>query len=77
MKINCVSCGHGLQLGDAYDDFEGLVKCYVCSQLLQVKISHGKVKSVGLTAACPDVSAPAGQGLKEGRPKVKALPGRP
>ncbi|MEW6110749.1 MAG: hypothetical protein AB1473_03820 [Thermodesulfobacteriota bacterium] len=77
MKINCVSCGHGLQLGDAYDDFEGLVKCYVCSQLLQVKISHGKVKSVSLTVACPDVPSTAVRGIKGGRTKVKAVSGRP
>lgn len=34
MKINCLSCGHKVELDDAYDDFEGLVKCFACTALL-------------------------------------------
>jgi ribosomal protein S27E len=49
MKVNCVSCGHNMMLDDAYDDFEGPVKCYVCGALLQVKTRDGKIKSVSLT----------------------------
>ncbi len=49
MKINCVSCGHNMMLDDAYDDFEGLVKCYVCGALLHVKTCDGKIKSVNFT----------------------------
>lgn len=48
MKINCVSCGHSMALDDAYDDFEGMVKCYVCGGLLEVKTEEGKIKSVSL-----------------------------
>jgi hypothetical protein len=48
MKINCVSCGHNMTLDDAYDNFEGMFKCWVCSGLLQLKIVEGEVKSVGL-----------------------------
>lgn len=48
MKINCVSCGHNMMLDDAYDDFEGLVKCYVCGALLHVKTCEGKIKTVNL-----------------------------
>jgi DNA-directed RNA polymerase subunit RPC12/RpoP len=50
MKINCLSCGHNIELDDAYDDFEGSIKCYVCSGRLEVKFSEGKVKSVRLAA---------------------------
>ncbi|HEY5530326.1 MAG TPA: hypothetical protein VIL51_12890 [Thermoleophilia bacterium] len=46
MKINCVSCGHKLDLDDAYDDFEGQVKCFVCDALLDVELSEGSVRSV-------------------------------
>lgn len=49
MKVNCISCGHNMMLDEAYDDFEGLIKCYVCGALLQVKTSDGKIKSVNLT----------------------------
>lgn len=48
MKINCVSCGHNMALDDAYDNFQGMVKCYVCGGLLEVKTEEGKVKSVSL-----------------------------
>jgi len=48
MKINCVSCGHNIELDDAYDDFEGDVKCYVCGTRLEVKVSQGKIKCVRL-----------------------------
>ena len=53
MKINCVSCGHNISLDEAYDDFEGAVKCYVCSTRLEVKISHGKIKCVRLAVPPP------------------------
>jgi hypothetical protein len=46
MKINCLSCGHKLDLDDAYDDFEGQVKCFVCDALLDVELSEGSVRSV-------------------------------
>lgn len=46
MKVNCITCGHSLNLDDAYDDFDGLVRCYVCSGLFELKTSEGKVKSV-------------------------------
>lgn len=53
MKVNCVSCGHNMMLDDAYDDFEGLVKCYVCGALLYLKNSDGKIKSVNLACLQP------------------------
>ena len=46
MKINCLSCGHKVDLDDAYDDFEGQVKCFVCSAMLEIKTEEGNVKAV-------------------------------
>ena len=46
MKIRCVSCGHSISLDDAYDDFEGLVRCYVCNGLLQIKTEEGMIKGI-------------------------------
>lgn len=46
MKINCISCGHKVDLGDAYDDYEGQVKCYVCGNILEIRTMEGRVKSV-------------------------------
>lgn len=46
MKINCLSCGHKLDMSDAYDDYEGLVKCFVCGALLEIRAEEGRLKSV-------------------------------
>jgi len=46
MKINCLSCGHSIELDEAYRDYEGQVKCSTCSALLEVKLEEGLVKSV-------------------------------
>lgn len=48
MKINCLSCGHYIDLDDAYSDYEGAIKCYACSAVLEVKLADGLVKSVKL-----------------------------
>lgn len=46
MKINCLSCGHNMELDEAYDDFEGPVKCYVCGSLLEIKTVEAKLKGI-------------------------------
>ncbi|NQT18246.1 MAG: hypothetical protein HQ592_00980 [Planctomycetes bacterium] len=46
MRVNCLSCGHKLELDDAYDDYEGQVKCYTCRAVLEIKAEEGAVKSV-------------------------------
>ena len=45
MNINCLSCGHKFDLGDAYDDYKGPVKCYVCGNFLEIQTHEGNVKS--------------------------------
>ncbi len=46
MKINCLSCGHTIDLDETYSDYEGQVKCYTCSALLEVKLEESLIKSV-------------------------------
>lgn len=48
MKINCISCGFTIHLDDAYEDYEGQIKCFTCQALLDVKIEEDKLKSVKL-----------------------------
>ena len=48
MKINCLSCGHYVDLDDSYSDYEGQIKCYACNAILEVKLSEGNVRSVRL-----------------------------
>ena len=46
MKINCLACGHNVELGEVYDDYEGQVKCYICGALLAIKTEGGNIKSL-------------------------------
>lgn len=49
MKINCLSCGHKIELDDVYDDYQGLVKCVTCGAMLDLKTEEGRLKSVRIT----------------------------
>jgi len=48
MKINCVSCGHRVDLDNAYGNYDGPIRCFVCNSLLEVKITQGDIISVKL-----------------------------
>lgn len=48
MKINCIACGHNFQVDDAYDDYEGPVRCWVCGALLEIKAIDGSLRRLGL-----------------------------
>ena len=50
MKLNCLSCGHSVDLHRDYDDYEGQVKCFVCGALLTIRTEDGLVKSVTLSS---------------------------
>lgn len=58
MKINCISCGHNISLDVAYDDFTGLVKCYVCGALLEITTAEGHLRSITLPAVPPPHKEP-------------------
>ena len=46
MRINCLSCGHKVELDDAYDDYEGQIRCFVCSAVLEIRSEDGMLKRV-------------------------------
>ena len=48
MKLNCLSCGHTVDLRDGYNDYDGQVKCFTCGALLAVRTQEGQVKWVEL-----------------------------
>ncbi len=49
MKINCLSCGHNVDLDDAYEEnYEGAIKCYGCDATLEIKTEHGSLRRVHL-----------------------------
>ena len=37
---------HKVDLDDAYQDYEGRIKCFACGSFLEIKTEEGKVKSV-------------------------------
>jgi predicted RNA-binding Zn-ribbon protein involved in translation (DUF1610 family) len=45
MRINCLACGHKVELDDAYDDFEGPVKC-LCGAMLTIRTEEGRLKAI-------------------------------
>jgi len=45
MRINCLSCGHKVELDDAYSDFEGPIKC-LCGALLEIRTEEGMLKAI-------------------------------
>jgi len=51
MKINCLSCGHTIDIGDAYDTYKGSVRCFVCRALLEIRTVDGALKSANLLPA--------------------------
>jgi ribosomal protein S27E len=58
MNVNCLSCGHTLDLRDAYDDYEGWVKCFICGALLAIHTQDGQVKSVETAGGVHPAPAP-------------------
>ncbi len=52
MRLNCLFCGHKVELDDAYDDFEGPVKC-LCGALLEIRTEDGKLKGIKLLESAP------------------------
>ena len=48
MKVICLSCGHKVDTGDAYDDFAGQVKCVACGAVLVITTAEGSLRSVAL-----------------------------
>ncbi len=56
MKLNCLSCGHTVDLRDGYNDYDGQVKCFTCGGLMAIRTQDGQIKWVELV-----VSRPPGQ----------------
>ncbi len=50
MKINCLCCGHKVDLDEVYDDYEGCIKC-LCGTMLEIKTVDGRLKAVKLGPA--------------------------
>jgi len=57
MRIYCVSCGHEINLNhDLFDDYEGPVKCFVCSTMMEIIAKEGVINSIDLLNILPHSS---------------------
>jgi hypothetical protein len=43
VTVNCLCCGHTLNLSDTYDEYEGELTCWVCHGKLLVHFELGKL----------------------------------
>jgi len=44
MLIHCMYCGHSIELSDAYNDFQGPLRCMVCKGLMQICLEEGELR---------------------------------
>ncbi len=79
MKINCLSCGHNINLEDAtYGEYEGAIKCFACEAILEIKLVEERVKSLRIQEpvghAAPEVkSKPVSRAAPEGKSKLRTV----
>jgi len=48
IKLNCLSCGHVQELSEAYESYQGQIRCWGCNTSLDVSILDGKLQSMQL-----------------------------
>jgi len=65
IKVNCLACGHPMELGDAYEDYEGEIRCWGCRGVLEVTLHEGKLQSMRLSTLTP-------QPIEAGMPEPQA-----
>lgn len=46
MKINCLGCGFKVDVDDAYDDYEGPIKCFACGAIMEMVTQEGSIRAV-------------------------------
>lgn len=55
MKVNCLGCGHMVDIFDSYDDYSGVIRCNICGALMDIASKEGALQSVRLIdpVECP------------------------
>lgn len=75
MRINCLSCGHRFDLGDAYDDYEGPVRCPTCRAVLEIRTQEGQVRAMRPLAWSATGPAEPSAPQPTKRPEFERAPG--
>lgn len=50
IKLSCLACGHSMELGEAYEDYQGEIRCWGCRAVADVTLRQGKLQSMKLCA---------------------------
>ena len=58
IKLNCLSCGHLMVLGEAYESYQGEIRCWGCRATLDVTLVEGRLHSMKLHEERPAVAVP-------------------
>jgi ribosomal protein S27E len=57
MKIICMSCEREVNLDHkVFEDYQGLVKCFSCGAMLEIKTSRGVLGSINVPGSLPQNS---------------------
>lgn len=48
IKLNCISCGHVQELSEAYENYQGQIRCWGCNTTLDVSLLDGKLQAMQL-----------------------------
>lgn len=51
IRLRCLECGHSVDLGEAYEDYAGEVRCVACRTVLDVALKEGRLKAMRLVGA--------------------------
>lgn len=57
IKLNCLSCGHPIELDEAYEDYQGEIRCWGCRAVVEVSLQEGKLQSMKLSPGSTNVMA--------------------
>jgi hypothetical protein len=48
MQINCLGCGFKIDLDEAYDDYQGTIKCFACGADTEIATQEGSIRTARL-----------------------------
>jgi len=71
MRINCLGCGFKVDLDDAYDDYEGPVKCFTCEAILEIRTEQGCLKAITRAFILPH--PPTARAFERGHSRAKEV----
>jgi len=53
IRVNCLACGHPMELSDSYEDYEGEVRCWGCRAMIEITLQEGMLRKMRLVSGEP------------------------